>query len=130
MACVRALSLRTLMPTMTFEGVWATSLRLRQVGFVLMRSPFIRILLLYDVHVDGGNHAFAMQAAADEILAKHGADVPVAVIGEEPNEGNIAHALHALQVRNVWTWQLQWSHLRVRRNLQAPLSGAFTFTST
>jgi hypothetical protein len=95
-----------------------------------MRNPVIRILSLLNGYVEEGNHAFVTQAAADDILAKHGADAPVAVIGEEPNEGNIAHALHALQVENVLTGQPQWSHVRVRRNLQAPLSGAFTFTST
>jgi hypothetical protein len=95
-----------------------------------MRSPIIRTLSLFDGYVEEVNHVFATQAAADDILAKHGADAPVAVIGEEPNEGNIAHALHALQVENVLTGQPQWSHVCVLRNLQAPLSGAFTFTST
>jgi hypothetical protein len=39
-----------------------------------------------------------MQAAADEIQVKYGSDAPVAVIGEDPNESNIAQAIHALQV--------------------------------
>lgn len=39
----------------------------------------------------------ATQAAADEMLATHGNDVPVAVLGEEPTERNIAQALRALQ---------------------------------
>jgi hypothetical protein len=42
--------------------------------------------------------AVAVQADANEMQAKHGANVPVALLGDEPNEANIAQALHALQV--------------------------------
>jgi hypothetical protein len=43
-------------------------------------------------------YAVATQAAADEVLAKHGSAAPVAVLGEEPSERNIAQAMRALQV--------------------------------
>ena len=40
-----------------------------------------------------------MQADADEIQAKFSSELPIAVLGESPNERNIAHAIHSLQVR-------------------------------
>jgi hypothetical protein len=39
-----------------------------------------------------------VQADADEIQAKLGSDLPIAVLGENPNERNILQAMQSLQV--------------------------------
>jgi hypothetical protein len=50
-----------------------------------------------DVRVRVG-YVVATRAAAEEMQAKHRVGVPVAVLGEDPNESNIAQALRSLQV--------------------------------
>ncbi len=70
-----------------------------RVGFVVATQ--VKQFVAVDSALVKSADVTARQAAADEMLARHGGDVPVAVLGEEPNERNIAQALRALQVPTI-----------------------------
>jgi hypothetical protein len=97
-ACVRAHLWRILTRMTTFEHVLATLLQRRSGMFKMLLQLGFFVVGLSTKGFKKTADAAVMQAAADDIQVKYGSDVPVAVIGEDPNESNIAQAIHALQV--------------------------------